>query len=329
MKRFGLMLLSALWLASPCPQAAAQTAFPNKPVKIIVPYAAGGATDVVARILGEQLRQIFGQAFVVENKPGASGILAIEEMARSKPDGHTLMIGNVSTMGITPVLLTKKMTIDFGKDVRIVARVADYPVFLTVTTTDFPPKTVAEFVAYAKIRPGQIRYSSAGIGSIQQFDSAALSKQAGLDLVHIPAKAGGAQMLRDLATGDTHVSWLNIGTPVPFIKAGQMRPLAIVGDKRHPEWPDVPTMAESGFPGIGSVQWQALYAPAGVPADIVAALHKAIGQALEAPAVKEAYKKSGIVAPARQTIEEAAAWQRKEIAHWKQMAVELKIEAEE
>jgi len=165
MMRIGWTLACALCLALAAPDAQAQARYPSKPVKILVPYAAGGLTDVVARLFAEQLRQLLPGAVVVENKPGASGIVAIEEMARARPDGHTLLIGNISTNGLTPVLLAKKMKIDYDKDVQIVARLADAPVFFLATTSDFPPKTFAEFLQYAKERPGKVRYGSAGGGA--------------------------------------------------------------------------------------------------------------------------------------------------------------------
>src|SRR5439155_5763457 len=188
--------------------ARAQT-YPSKPIRIVVPYAPGGLTDVVARLYSEQLRQGLGRNAFVENKPGASGIIAIEEMARARPDGHTLMIGNISTNALTPVLLAKKMKIDYERDVQIVTPLADVPVFFLATTTNFPPQTFADFLAYARDHPGKVRYGSAGVGSYQQINTEILAKRAGLDLVHIPFKGGGAEILRDLANGDIQASWFN------------------------------------------------------------------------------------------------------------------------
>ena len=160
------------------------------------------------------------------------------------------MIGNISTNGLTPVLLAKKMKVDYGKDVQIVARLADVPVFFLATTTNFPPKTFPEFIAYAKAHPGKVRYGSAGVGSYQQINTEMLAKRAGIELLHIPFKDGGAQIIRDLGNGDIQVSWFNITNPVGMMKAGRVRPLAISADARLPQYPDVPTMAEVGFPGV-------------------------------------------------------------------------------
>src|SRR5215475_2834415 len=183
MKRIALGL-ALLCVCFGAVTASAQDKYPSKPVKIIVPYAPGGATDITARLFGDQMRQILGQQFVVESKPGAFGILAIEEMARSKPDGYTLMIGNVSTNAITPVLFKKKFSLDFEKSVVSVSRLAIYPSFLVVATKDFDVKTVAELVAYAKKNPDNVRYNSAGIGSFPHFDMEIFSKRAGIRMLH-------------------------------------------------------------------------------------------------------------------------------------------------
>jgi len=179
MRRLGRAVVCAFGLVVIAAQAPAQT-YPSKPVRIIVPYAPGGLTDVVARLYSEQLRQSFGRGVFVENKPGASGIIAIEEMARARPDGHTLMIGNISTNALTPVLLAKKMKIDYERDVEIVAPLADVPVFFLATTTSFSPTTFADFLAYAREHPGKVRYGSAGVGSYQQINTEILAKRAGV-----------------------------------------------------------------------------------------------------------------------------------------------------
>ena len=180
MKRLSLILLAVLLLASGVTSAPAQDKYPSRPVKVIVPYAPGGATDIVARVIGDQFQKITGQPFVVVNKPGAFGMLAIDEMAKSAPDGYTLMIGNVSTNAITPVIYASKMSVDYGKSVVAVTRLVDVPAFLLVTAAnDFPPKTVAEFIDYAKKNPGKLRYGTVGIGSYPHYDMAYFAKRAG------------------------------------------------------------------------------------------------------------------------------------------------------
>src|SRR5438105_14632573 len=246
--RAGLILLVVAVCAS---AAQAQDKYPSKPVKIILPYGAGSATDIITRIMCEQLRQILGQSCVVENKPGAFGIIAIEEMARARPDGYTLQVGNVSTNAITPVLFKSKFTIDYEKDVAAVARLADLPTFLMATARNFPPETMAELVAYAKARPGQLKYASPGAGSFPHYDMEILAQRAGISMQAIHIKAGPPGYINDMALGDIQLAYMNVATSAPQIKAGTLRPLVTTTAARLPDYPDVPTMAEGGFPGVG------------------------------------------------------------------------------
>src|SRR6185503_3467585 len=298
MHRLGLLLASVLFFALGAVPASAQGAYPNKTIRVLIPYAPGGLTDVVARYYGEHLRKAFGQNVLVENKPGASGIIAIEEMARAKPDGYTIMVGNISTNCLTPVLLAKRMSINYDRDVQIIARLADAPVFFMATTTNFPPKTFGEFIEYAKAHPGDVRYASAGIGAYQHVNTEILAKRAGgLQLVHIPFKDGGSGILKDVAGGDTQVSWFNITNPIGMIKAGRVRPLAIAADQRLAAWPDVPTLGELGFTGFHPSQWSAAFAPAGVPRDIIDKLHAAFAEAKKSPELQAVFEKGGMMSP--------------------------------
>jgi len=328
MRRLGRGVACAFCLVVLAAQALAQT-YPSKPVRIIVPYAPGGLTDVVARLYSEQLRQSFGRGVFVENKPGASGIIAIEEMARARPDGHTLMIGNISTNALTPVVLAKKMKIDYERDVQIVTPLADVPVFFLATTTNFSPTTFADFLAYAREHPGKVRYGSAGVGSYQQINTEILAKRAGLDLVHIPFKGGGAEILRDLANGDIHVSWFNITNPVGMMKAGRVRALAIAAEQRLSQHADVPTLAEVGFSGIRAAQWVAAFAPSAVPAEIIETLRKAFVVAMGVPEMQEAFARGGMLVPRRSALEDAKGWLRDEMASWKRDVQDTGIVVEE
>ncbi|HEY1541037.1 MAG TPA: tripartite tricarboxylate transporter substrate binding protein [Xanthobacteraceae bacterium] len=326
MKRALVLLIFALCLAT---GAAAQDKYPSRPIKMIVPYAPGGAVDIVTRIVTEAMRQTLGQPFVVENKPGAYGILAVQDMARARPDGYTLLFGNNNANVITPILYAKKFTINYDRDVVPVARVADVPSFLVATTKDFPPKTFAEFIAYAKQNPDRLRYSSVGVGSFPQFDMEVLSRRAGMQLTHLPNKNGATGMLNDLVRGDAHVAFINVATTGPMVRAGQLRALAVVTDKRLPEYPDVPTMAELGYPGVGTLQWLALFAPSGVPKDVIETLHKAAVAAATSPAVVEKLKAQVMRPAPSASTAEAKTWLAGEMAMWRKIVAEVKIEMPE
>ena len=330
MKRFAIALLAAVATLAFGPLAQAQDKYPSKPVKILVPYAPGGATDIVARILGEQLRQILGQSFVVENKPGAFGILAVEEMARARPDGYTMLIGNVSTNAITPLLFAKKMSINYEKDVTPVMRLVDIPEFLLVTTKNFPVNNVKELIETAKKNPGKVRYGTVGAGSYPHFDMAYFAKKAGdLDMVAIHNTKGAAGIINDLLSGDTQASFLNVASSAAMIRAGQLKPLALVNEKRLPEYPDVPTMQEVGFPGVGTLAWQGLFAPSGTPKEVLETVHKAVLQALKAPQVVEAFKKQNFNIVPNATLADAKTWLTDEMKNWKTITDAVKIEVTE
>jgi tripartite-type tricarboxylate transporter receptor subunit TctC len=318
--------ITCLGIACGTVAAEAQDKFPSKPIKIILPYGPGSATDIITRIMCEQLRQILGQSCVVDNKPGAFGILAIEEMARARPDGYTLQVGNVSTNAITPVLFKDKFSISYEKDVVAIARLADLPTFLMVTTKDFPPKTMAEFVAYAKQRPGKLKYASPGAGSFPHYDTEILSRRAGIEMVAIHIKLGPPGYINDMAKGDIQVAFMNVATSAPQIRAGTLRPLAVTTEARLPDYPDVPTMAEAGFSGVGTILWAGLFAPAATPPEVLQTLQKAVVQALNSPMVVDAYTKQNIRNRPTASLEEAKSWLRDEIANWQKIVKDVKID---
>lgn len=325
MKRFAI-LLAVIWLAIGAGAAVAQDKYPSKPIKVVVPFGPGSATDIVIRIVGEQMRHTLGQPVIVENKPGAFGIIAIEEMARARPDGYTLQVGNAGTNSLAPLLYKKKFKIDYEKDVVMVTRLSELPIILVATTRDFPPTNFAEFIAYAKANPGKVRYASVGIGSNNHFDTQNFANRAGLDLVHIPIKAGGAGIAQAVLTGDAHITMVNAASSRGMVQSGKIRALATTSAERLPEYPDVPTMAELGFAGVGSGLWGALYAPAAAPRATLEALHKGVVAALESEPVQTAFKKQMIKAVPNASLEDAAAWNAKETAYWQKIISEVKVE---
>jgi tripartite-type tricarboxylate transporter receptor subunit TctC len=328
MKRLLLLLTALVGLFGGLAGAQAQEKFPNRPIKIVVAFAPGSATDATARILAEAMRPIVGQNVVVENKPGAFGIIAIEEMARSKPDGHTVLIGNVSTSALTPRLYRKRFSIDPDKDITPVTRVTTLPGFFVVSTKHMAAKTFPEFVAYAKGHPGNVRYATTGVGAFTHYAGEMLQKRAGIQMVHIPMKEGPPAMVRDILTGDVHIAEMTMATAAGLIKAGELRALAVNTEQRVPEYPDIPTMTELGFPGIGEPNWSLMYVPAATPEAVIKALHEAVTKALKSDTVKEAYAKQLIYATPSASVDEAKSFLAHEVAKWDATIKEVKIELE-
>jgi tripartite-type tricarboxylate transporter receptor subunit TctC len=326
MKKLSLALLWIAGIACVAGAAVAQEKFPSIPIRFILPYGAGTATDITTRVMCDELRQILGQTCIVDNKPGAFGILAIEEKARAKPNGYTLQVGNVSTNAITPFLFAKKMKINYVEDVVAVTRMTEISNFLLATTKDFLPKTMAEMVAYAKKNPGKLNYATPGAGSFPHFDMEVLNRRAGIDMKAIHFKAGPTAYVTDMAKGDVQLALMNVATAGPLIKAGTVRALAIVADERLPAYPDVPTIAEAGFPGVGTTLWAGLFAPAATPRDVLQTLHNAVTQALKSPKVIETYARQNIRSRPSASLDEAKTWMQREVAHWQKIIKEVKID---
>jgi tripartite-type tricarboxylate transporter receptor subunit TctC len=257
-------------------------------------------------------------------------MIAIEDMARSKPDGYTLMIGNVSTNAITPILFKSKLKISYERDVIPVMRLVDVPAFLLVTATNFAPRTVGELIDTVKKNPGRVRYGTVGVGSYPDYDMALFAKRAGnLELTGIPNRAGAPGVVLDMIMGDTQTAFLNVASTAAMVKAGKLRALAIVNHARLPEFPDVPTMQEAGFPDVGTIAWQAMFAPAGTPREIIDILQKASIQAMSVPAAKKVFAEQNFNIVPTGSVEEAKPWLAKEIATWSRITQEVKIEVPE
>ena len=332
MKRLSAILLAAAclsdFLAIGVAATSAQDKYPSRTVKILVPYAPGGATDITARIVGDQLQKITGQAFVILNKPGAFGLLAIDEMVKAAPDGYTLMIGNVSTNAITPILYSKKMTFDYGKSVTAVTNLIDVPAFMLVTTAnDFPVKSVAELIDYAKKNPGKVHYGTVGIGSYPHYDMAYFAKRAGdLDMTALPNKNGASGVIQDMLRGDVQASFLNVASAAGMVKSGKFRPIAVVSNARLPDYPDIPTMKEVGYPDVGTVAWNGLFAPAGTPKPVLDELHQVVLKALQTAEVKEKFGMQKMDIAPNQSVADAKAWLDDQIKHWHTITDTVKID---
>jgi tripartite-type tricarboxylate transporter receptor subunit TctC len=320
------LVLAAALFALAAGEASAQDKYPNRTIKILVPYAPGGATDIVARIIGEEMHKSLGQPVVVENKPGGYGILAIQEMVRSKPDGYTLMVGNVSTNAITPLLYKKTMSFDYDKSVAPVTALVDIPAFVVLTTKDFAPKTLPEFVAYAKQHKGDVRYGHVGAGSYPQYDAEVFAQRAGVALTGIPNRAGASGILKDMAAGDIHMAFLNVASSAGLIKAGRIRAVGLVNPKRLHDYPDVPTMEELGFKDVGTLAWQALFAPAGTPPAVLETIHKATLAALQSPLAKDRFGAQHFNIVPNASLAEAKTWLAGQMDNWKSITERVKIQ---
>jgi tripartite-type tricarboxylate transporter receptor subunit TctC len=308
--------------------ATAQDKYPSRAVKVIVPYAPGGATDIVARIVGDEFQKVTGQPFVVLNKPGAFGMLAIDEMVKAAPDGYTLMIGNVSTNSITPIIYAKKMNLDYAKSVVAVTNLVDVPAFLLVTTADnFPAKSASEFIAYAKKNPGKVRYGTVGIGSYPHYDMAYFAKRAGdLDLIALPNKNGASGVIQDMLRGDVQTAFLNVASTAGQVQAGKFRALAVVNRARLKEYPSIPTMKEIGYPDVGTVAWNGLFAPAATPKPVLEALFAAVSKALKSPEAIEKLQKQNFNVVPNKSLADAKVWLDGEMKHWQTITSSVKID---
>jgi len=268
------------------PRAAlAADAYPSHPVRMIIPFPPGGSNDVVGRMVAQQLSQLLGQSVVVDNRAGAGGMIGIESGAKAEPDGYTLVFIS-SAYASNPALY--KLSYDPAKAYTPVAMIAAGPNVLAVSNS-VPAKSVAELLALARAKPGQLNYASAGIGSFQHLGGALFVSMAKVNMVHVPFKGGGPAMV-DVIAGNTQVMLSSLVQTLPQIKAGKLKALGVGGTKRSPTLPDVPTIAEAGVPGYEAVNWWGLLTPAGTPLEIVARLHKEIGVIQHQPEIQKRFE---------------------------------------
>jgi tripartite-type tricarboxylate transporter receptor subunit TctC len=290
MIQFAACILAAAGALPLAAVAQSADAYPSRPVKILVPYAPGGATDIIARIVAAKLTESFGQSVIVENRPGASGNLALEAVAKAPADGYTLFVGNVSTNTINENTFASTLAIKPSRDLVGIAKLVEIP-HIIATSADFPANSVADLVALAKKDPGKINYASAGLGSYPHLDMEKLQRAAGIQLTHIPYKGGAGQMIPAIISGEAPVAFLNLSSALPQIKAGKMKAIATTAPARLAELPNVATMAEQGYPGIGTNAWQGMFAPSATPKPIIDKLYKSVAAVLSDTEMKERLSK--------------------------------------
>ena len=297
--------------------------FPNRPVTLIVPFAAGGGSDVVARTIQPKLAERLGVSVVVENKPGAAGILATNHVAKAAPDGYTLFL-SWDTHSINPVV-TKDLPYDTFKDFVPVTLLVRLPLVMGAWA-GLPANNVQEFVALAKKNPGKLNYASVGSGSSNRLHSENLHRLAGIDVVHVPYKGGGPSVAA-MMTGEVAYSFLSLASQKGQFDAGKLKPLAVTSSKRMPELPNVPTMIESGFPGFEAYAWIGIFAPAGTPEAVVQRLHRDFTATLADPDVAKRLAAAGaeIVGSTPQELDRFA---RGEYEKWAKFAKETQLKFE-
>ncbi len=313
--------LPALLLSLAAAIASAQS-YPNRGLRIVVPFPPGGVTDLVGRALAARLSAEFGQAVVVENRPGASGVLGAELVARAAPDGYTLMIGNISTLAINAATFAR-LPYDPLASFAPVSMLATQPLLIAVNPA-VPANSLAELVALAKSRPGRLNYGTAGSSiylAVEQF-----STRAGVKMNHVPYK-GSAPAIADLIGGQIDVLFDPFSTLYPQARAGKARALAVTTERRSSVAPDVPTVAESGLAGFDVSSWQGLVVPAGTPKEIIDRLHVAVMKALASTELKQQFAAQG-AEPAPSTPQRFEQYMREESARWRQVAREAGVKPE-
>ena len=312
-----LLISSAVALAA---ASALAQAYPNKPVRLVVPFPAGGATDIFARVLSQKMGEKMGTTLIVENRPGAGGAIGSDVAAKSPPDGYTLLLATSSTHSIGPAL-TQRLPYDTVRDFTPISHVGNAPSIMLVPNSS-PAKTLKEWIEYAKKNPGRLNYASSGNGTIVQLTAELFKSQAGLFLVHIPYK-GTALAIPDLVSGKVDVMFDSLPTGLPHVRDGRLRALAVTSAKRTAMAPELPAVSEV-LPGYESNTWFGLYGPKALPADIVARVNTAVNQALVDPEVKDKLGRLGIE-PVGSTPAQLASMVAADAAKWRAIIVERKI----
>lgn len=291
----------------------ALAAFPDHPVKLVVPYTPGGSADQLARVLAERLSQELAQPVVVENKPGANTMIAATQVARAQPDGYTVFLASNASMVLNPMLY-QKISYDAARDFRVLSVVAELPL-VVVANNDVPAATLAQFVDYARARPGKLNYASVGIGNPLQLATELLKSRTGIDAAHIPYN-GSAPALSSLMSNDTQLMVDVISTSLPLVRDKKIKALAVTTSERLPVLPDVPTVAESGFPGFRAATWFGLAVPKATPTAEAARLQEAVAAVMRQPDFRDRFQVQGLVIQAPRSQAEIDAYVAEDRERW-------------
>lgn len=312
----GQVFLGTALAAAMAPSAALAQAtdWPRQPIRMIVPFAPGGASDFAARLIQPRLSDLLGQKIIVDNRAGAAGNVGYEASVRSAPDGYTLFLGNVGTVSINPTLFPG-LKIQPEKDLIAVSIVADTPSLL-VATQKFPPSDAKELVEYVKRNQGKVNFATPGSGSLNRLEMELFRANAGLDMNHVPYKGGAGPAVNDLMGGHVETMFVTISSAIGQVQGGQLKALGITTRTRIPSLPNVPTLIEQGFPGSVSSSWQGILVPVGTPEAIVAKLHAAIVETMKDETIRTRMQDSGVIAVSSATPKEFSAYIAEDAAKW-------------
>ncbi len=320
-----LRTCAAVAVATVFAPAVQAQAYPTRPVTVVVPFAAGGSSDILARAFGASLAARLGQPVVIENKPGAGGIIASDQVARARADGYTLLFGTIGTHAINPAL-KKSLPFDVNKSFAAVGRLQDGPLVLVVNPT-LEVKSLPQLIAYARANPDKLSYASAGIGSISHLAGELFKSEAKVDITHVPYKGGGAAM-PDLLGGQVQLMLETIPNTLSSVRAGKLRAVAISSETRSAALPDVPTFMEGGLHNLNVTTWTGLFAPAGVPADIVTRLNSEIAKIGADPEYISRIEKTGSVVAKPMSTAEFATFVQNEGDRWRKVAQAAGVQPE-
>jgi len=295
--------------------------YPSHPIKLIVPYAPGGGADAVARIVAKRVSETIGQPIVIENRGGAGSIIGTEDVHKAAPDGYTLLLGQSGPISINPAVY-KELPYDPEKDFAPITMTTAYP-YILVVNAKLPVKSLQDFVAMVKAKPGEFNYGTTGVGAANHLVTELFSSRAGLKMVHVPYR-GTALAVADLLAGQVTMVFADPVSALPHMQAGTLRALAVTSNERSPVAPDVPTIAESGYPGFDAIAWHGILAPAGTPAPVIAKLHDQIVAALKDPATK-ALLEAQAIATIGDTPQQFSDFIKRDIAVWKEVANQANV----
>jgi tripartite-type tricarboxylate transporter receptor subunit TctC len=316
------LVLAGAALAAAARPAAAQ-AWPSRPVRLVVPLVPGGTTDLIARVIAEPLSRLLGQNVVVENRPGANGWIANDYVMRERPDGHTLIVNNVSTHGINSAMAGPERTLVPSRGLLPVTNLIEAPQ-LFLSPADLPVGSLADFVTRARAASAPLVYASAGVGSYQHIDLETFARRAGITLTHLPLRGAG-EMVPIMLRGDAQITEFNLSAALPHIQAGRLRPLAVVSRQRMPQLPEIPTTVEAGFPDLVTTLWNGLFAPAGTPAPVIATLHAHVTGILRDPEVLANLERQAVRATPSESPAAFAAYVAEDVARWTALTREFNI----